>query len=246
MSCWMQPTETPEKLVDVAHPLGVAAGEVVVGGDQLGVAAGERIQIERQRGHERLALAGGHLGDLPLVQGNAADQLDVIVHHVPRQLMVAHRDLAAVKPACRALHSGKGLRQQLVEGLARLEPIAKLSGLRLQLFIAERLVGKLELVDADDDRPAPVEELAIMAAGKLLKEPGNHEKRLKLSRPDRAWQMANPRPRRRTCGQGTPGSLSVFALPGCLANGVRHLLLDEIPRWLPPHQYTDGALIPRS
>ena len=37
-----------EELVDLAHPLGVAAGEVIVDGDDVNAFAGERIQIDRQ------------------------------------------------------------------------------------------------------------------------------------------------------------------------------------------------------
>ena len=128
------------------------------------------------------------------MQGDATDQLDIIMHHVPRQFVVAHHDLATAEPAGAALHRGKCLWQQLVKGLARLAPVAKLGGLRLQLLVAERLVGTLDLVDTGDDRPASVEELAIMATGEFLKEPGNHEKSVQLSRRREAWQMANPLP----------------------------------------------------
>jgi hypothetical protein len=57
----------PEELVDLAHPLAVAPGEVVVDRDQVSALAGQRIQVERQGGDQGLALAGGHLGDLALV-----------------------------------------------------------------------------------------------------------------------------------------------------------------------------------
>ena len=36
-----------EELVEPAHPLGVAAGQVVVDGDDVNAAAGERIEVER-------------------------------------------------------------------------------------------------------------------------------------------------------------------------------------------------------
>src|SRR2546425_1041572 len=44
----------------------------------------EGIQIHRQRGHERLALARLHFRDFAFVQHHAADQLDVEVAHVDR------------------------------------------------------------------------------------------------------------------------------------------------------------------
>ena len=55
-------------------------------------AAGQRVQVERQRGDERLAFAGAHLGDLALVQDHPADQLDVIGTLADRPLGgLAHR-----------------------------------------------------------------------------------------------------------------------------------------------------------
>ena len=55
-----------EGLVDRRHPFSVAAGEVVVDRGEVGALAGEGIEHEGQRGHERLAFARLHLGDRPL------------------------------------------------------------------------------------------------------------------------------------------------------------------------------------
>ena len=92
-----------EELVDLAHPLGVALGEVVVDGDDVDAVAGERVEIAGEGGDEGLAFAGLHFGDLALVQDHAADQLHV---------EVAHLDGA---PAGFA-DDGEGLGQNLVEG----------------------------------------------------------------------------------------------------------------------------------
>ena len=99
----------------MAHPLRVAAGQVVVDGDQVGAAAGQRVEIQRQGGDEGLAFAGGHLGDLALVQHHAADELHVVRHHVPNQLVPGDLDGGAHQPAARLAHGGERLRQQLVQ-----------------------------------------------------------------------------------------------------------------------------------
>ena len=66
-----------EELVDAAHPFRVAPGEIVVDGDDMDALAGERVEIDGQRRHQRLALAGAHLGDAAIVKDHAADELDV-------------------------------------------------------------------------------------------------------------------------------------------------------------------------
>ena len=55
-----------QEAVEAAHPLRVAAGQVVVDGDDVDALAGERVEVGGQGGDQRLALAGLHLGDLPL------------------------------------------------------------------------------------------------------------------------------------------------------------------------------------
>src|SRR5690606_37254952 len=66
-----------EELVDAAHPLGVAPGQVVVDGDDVDALAGERVEVDGKRGDQRLAFAGAHLGDAAIVEHHAADELDV-------------------------------------------------------------------------------------------------------------------------------------------------------------------------
>ena len=99
-----------EEAVDLAHPLGVAAGEVVVDRDDVDAFAFEGVQIGGQRGDERLAFAGLHLGDLALVQHGAADELHVEVPHVQHA-------------AAGLAHDGERLGQQVVERFALGEPL---------------------------------------------------------------------------------------------------------------------------
>ena len=91
-----------EEAVDPAHPLGVAAGEVVVDGDDVHALAFEGVEIGGQRRDERLAFAGLHFGDPAAVQHHAADELHVEVPHVEHA------------PAGLA-HDREGLGQQVVE-----------------------------------------------------------------------------------------------------------------------------------
>ena len=91
-----------EEAVDLAHPLGVAAGEVVVDRDDVHALAFERVEVGGQRGDERLAFAGLHFRDPAAVQHHAADELHVEVAHVEHA------------PAGFA-HDGEGLRQHVVE-----------------------------------------------------------------------------------------------------------------------------------
>ncbi len=104
----MTPDGEAEEAVDAAHPLGVAAGQVVVDRDDVDALAAEGVQVGGQRGHQGLALARLHLADLALVQHHAADELHVVVAHVQHALA----GLA---------HHGEGLRQQVVERFALLD-----------------------------------------------------------------------------------------------------------------------------
>ena len=95
-----------EEAVETAHPLRVAAGEVVVHRDDVHAFAFERIEVGGERRDERLAFAGLHLGDLPAVQHHAADELHVEVPHVQHALAGLADD-------------GEGFGQQIVERTCR-------------------------------------------------------------------------------------------------------------------------------
>ena len=77
-----RPHPEPEKLVDRPHPVAVASRQIVIHGDYVHALALEGVQIGRQRGNQRLALAGGHLGDHAAMQHDAADQLHVVGAHL--------------------------------------------------------------------------------------------------------------------------------------------------------------------
>jgi hypothetical protein len=85
--------------------------------------ARQRIEVHRQRGRQRLALAGAHFGDLAVVQRHAADQLHVEVAHL-------HDALGGLA------HHGEGFGQQRVQRLAR-PPALELLRLAAQCLVVE-------------------------------------------------------------------------------------------------------------
>ncbi len=126
-----------EEAVEPAHPFRVATGEVVVHRHHVDALPGDGVEIDRERGDERLALAGLHLGDAAFVQDHAADELHVEGPHPQRTL----RALAG---------HGEGFRQQRVEALAFRVAAAELVGLRAQLVVREGGDGRLQVVDGPD------------------------------------------------------------------------------------------------
>ena len=125
-----------EELVNLTHPLEVAAGEVIVHRDDMDALAGERIEINRGRGDERLALAGAHFGDCALVQHQPAHELDIEVTLLERPL----RGFA---------HSGERWRNEIIQRLAGLEFRPELLCLGAQLIVAQgRELGSSALMAA--------------------------------------------------------------------------------------------------
>ena len=116
-----------QEAVDLAHPLTVALGQVVVHRDDVDAPAGQGVQIGGQSGYQGLALAGLHLGDPALVQHDAAHQLHPVGPH-------------AQHPVRGLPHGGKSLRQDIVQGLAILQALLELCGLGPQGLVAHGLV----------------------------------------------------------------------------------------------------------
>ena len=147
----------PEGVVERAHPLRVAAGEVVVDGDEVDALARQRVQHDGERGGQRLALAGLHLRDRAAVQDHAADHLDVEVAHLER----APRHLADER---------EGLGQQVVERLAVAGALAQLAGVLAQLVVVEQLQLRLPRVDGVDALGVALELLAFAQAQGAIEE----------------------------------------------------------------------------
>ena len=91
-----------EEAIELAHPFGVALGQIVVDGDHVHAASAEGVEIDRQGGDQRLAFAGLHFRNHALVLHHAADQLHIEVAHVEH----AASGLA---------HHGEGFHQNFVQ-----------------------------------------------------------------------------------------------------------------------------------
>ena len=169
------PYRQPEEFVDFPHPLCVAAREVVVDSDDVHAAARERVEVRGQGCNQRLAFAGAHLRDLPVVQDHATDQLHVEMAHVEHALR-------------RLANHGEGLREEFEERrffrrVAFLfgnaldpfcETLPKLDRFGPQAVIREGRHRRLEIVDRTH-RPAVVLEQPIIAAAEhRLQYAGNH------------------------------------------------------------------------
>ena len=172
-----------EEGVELSHALGVAAGEVVVDRDDMDAASGEGVEIDGERGDERLALAGGHLGDASLVEHHAADKLDIEVDHVPGVVVVADRERLADHAARGALHHGEGLGKDLVEPL--LEKVGILDrgelglpggGLFAEGLVGERLERLLDRVDLGDEGEHPAHLALVLRSDDFFENPVEHEK----------------------------------------------------------------------
>ena len=98
-------------------------------------ATGEGVEVEREGRHEGFTFTGLHLGDLPLMEHNAADNLNVEGHHVPGQLMPADFAGRSHQPPARILDRGERFRQEVIERLALGETLPKLRGLALEFFL---------------------------------------------------------------------------------------------------------------
>ena len=120
--------------VDGAHPLAVAPGQVVVDRDDVDAPAVDGVEVAGERGDERLALAGPHLGYHAAMQDDAAHEL--------------HGEVAHPEGAPRGLpHGGEGLREQLVELLPPLVAFPKVRGHTAQFLVRHGLEALREVID---------------------------------------------------------------------------------------------------
>ena len=161
----------PEVLVEHTHPMGVAAGEVVVDRHHVHALAGERVEVGGQGRDKGLAFASGHLRDAALVHRDAADELDVVGDLHPGPLAAHQVEGRSLEATAGVLGCREGLHQQVVDRLAVLKALLELGRLAAQLVVGERLVLLLEGVDLIDQRADLLEVPLVLGAEDFLDEP---------------------------------------------------------------------------
>ena len=147
-----------KKCVELAHPLRIALGEVVVDCDNMDAASREGIQVNGQRADERFALAGGHFGNAAAVQHHAADQLHIEMNHVPGEGISAHYEFASTESAGAVFYHSEGLGKYCIQlgrqfvGIGNFrEPLLPLMRLRPERLIRQGLEACLDFIDLFDD-----------------------------------------------------------------------------------------------
>ncbi len=166
-----------EGLIDGAHPLGVAAGEVVVDGGEMAALAGQRVEIHGERGGEGLAFAGLHLDDGAVEHGDAAKHLDVEVAHVE----CAPSGLT---------HKCEGFGHEAGEGFAAAGAVAQ-----AEATLAEVVVAELEQLGLEGgnsrEGSGPVRELSARGEPEerqeLVGETGEHRAQTWLTPAQSRW-----------------------------------------------------------
>ena len=158
----------PEELVDLPHPFGVAFGQIIVDGDDVHAAAGQGVEIDRQRRDQGLAFAGLHLGDLAFMQHHAADELDV-------EVALAERALAGLA------YGGERRHQDVVQRRPFGQLLLEGVGPRAQCLVGELLQIGFQGIDGGDLRPIGADTPVVGGTEQLASDSADHRVILPLS-----------------------------------------------------------------
>ena len=84
------------ELVHRAHPLRVSASQIVVHRHHVDTFTGQCVQEYGKGCHQGLTLTGSHLGDFTQMQCDTAEELDIVVDHVPLHVVSAGHPVCGV------------------------------------------------------------------------------------------------------------------------------------------------------
>ena len=111
------PDGQAEILVHLPHPDAVTLCQVIVDRDEVDPTAGKRVKVYRHCRHERFPFTSGHLGNLPLMEHHAADELDVEGDHVPLADIPEKIERGPDQPPAGVFDRCERLRKKLLEHL---------------------------------------------------------------------------------------------------------------------------------
>ncbi len=132
-----------QELVDPAHPLGVALGQIIVDGDDVHALPAQGVQVDGQRRDQRFSFTGSHFSDFAAVQDHSADQLHIEMPHV--------QDAPA-----RFAADGEGFDQQVIERFAIGDALLEFDGFLGEFGVGKLLDRRLEIVNGGDDWTDPL------------------------------------------------------------------------------------------
>ena len=150
-----QPDAHAESVEYLPHPAPITPGQIVVDRHEMHALPRQSVEIEGQRGHERLALARLHLDDVAPVKDHTADQLHVVMAYTDGALG-------------RLTHCRESLNQHIIERFATLQALEELFRLGPQPGRVQRLKGRLKRVDALNRLLQPADLAFVKTAGTLL------------------------------------------------------------------------------
>ena len=113
-----------EELIDTAHVFTVTGSQVVIDGDDVDALTGQGIEVYRKRSDQGLPFTSTHFGDIPAMEDDTAQDLDVKMTH-PRY------------PTGCFTNDGKGFGQNIIQRFTGCQTIFEFKGLFLQRRIAQ-------------------------------------------------------------------------------------------------------------
>jgi hypothetical protein len=150
-----------EEAVDLAHPLGVTFGEVVVDRDDVHSLAPQSIEVDGKRCGKRLSFTGPHLGDPASVERRPTHQLHV-------EVALADRTIGCLTGR------GEGLGEEIVEELATLEALLELGGFPAEVLVGQGLVLVLVAVNGIDDALEELDLAALAGVQNFINDAHGH------------------------------------------------------------------------
>ena len=73
--------------IERSHPLGISFGEVIVDSNDMDTLACKSVEEYREGRNESLSFSGRHLRYLSLMKNDTSDKLDIVMDHVPGNLI---------------------------------------------------------------------------------------------------------------------------------------------------------------